>query len=363
MKISKILVVALIAIQILSTGCGENKKRAIGNEDDIYIVADSVEYAEIEGALLTVFGKIIYTPQSESMFNLIRKNYSELEKVKKYKNVIIAAPINSGSLTSKYINSVLNKDVIKLIEEDSTTIINKKELWSKDQLVMFLTASSIEKLSQTILNNNEDLVYYFQKASDTRLKRSLYNPTYEDKLVEAKLLKDYNWLIYVQTDFKLALDKPEDNFVWLRRSPGTDMERWVFIHWIEDSSPALLNADSINAIRNRMTQKYYRTSNDSAFVEINNEYRTSKEVNFNGKYAIMTQGLWNMSDGSMGGPFLSYTFYDESSKRLYMVDGSIYAPKYYKKLLIQQVDVILKSFLTGKEVSKDQREALFDELD
>ncbi len=363
MKISKILVVALIAFQIFSTGCGDNKKRAMGNEDDIYIIADSVEYAEIEGALLTVFGKIIYTPQSENMFNLIRKNYSELEKVKKYKNVIIAAPINSGSLTSKYINSVLNKDVIKLVEEDSTTIINKKDLWSKDQLVMFLTASSIEKLSQTILNNNEDLVYYFQKASDTRLKRSLYNPTYEDKLVEAQLLKDYNWLIYVQTDFKLALNKPEDNFVWLRRSPGTDMERWIFVHWIENSSPALLNSDSINAIRNRMTQKYYRTSNDSAYVEINNEYRTSKEVNFNGKYAIMTQGLWNMSDGSMGGPFLSYTFFDESSKRLYMVDGSIYAPKYYKKLLIQQVDVILKSFLTGKEVTKEQRETLFDELD
>ncbi|MCK9281815.1 MAG: DUF4837 family protein [Melioribacteraceae bacterium] len=363
MNISKLLVVAFVAIQLFSTGCGENKNRAIGNEDDIYIVADSVEFAEIEGALLTVFGKIIYTPQSESMFNLIRKNYSDLEKVKKYKNVIIAAPINSGSLTSKYINSVLSKDVIKLVQEDSTSIINKNDLWSRDQLVMFISASSIEKLSQIILNNHENLIYYFQKASDTRLKKSLYNPTYEDKLVEAKLLKSYDWLIYVQTDFKLALDKPEDNFVWLRRSPGSDMERWIFVHWIENSSPALLNSDSINAIRNRMTEKYYTTSNDSAYVEITNDFRTSKEVNFNNKYAIMTQGLWNMSDGSMGGPFISYTFYDEASKRLYMVDGSIYAPKYYKKLLIQQVDVILKSFLTGKEVTKDQREMLFDELE
>ncbi|MFA7290105.1 MAG: DUF4837 family protein [Melioribacteraceae bacterium] len=363
MKIYKYFITALIVAQFLSTGCGENKSRAIGNEDDIYIVADSVEYEKIEGALLTVFGKIIYTPQSENMFNLIRKNYSELEKVKKYKNVIIAAPINSSSLTSTYINSVLNKDVIKLVKEDSISIINKNDLWSKDQLVMFLSASTIEKLSQNILNNNEDLIYYFQKASDSRLKKSLYNPTYEDKLVEAKFLKNYNWLIYVQTDYKLALDKPEDNFIWLRRSPGSDMERWIFVHWIENSSPALLNSDSINAIRNRMTEKYFRTENDSAFVVINSEYRTSKEVNFNNKYAIMTQGLWNMSDGSMGGPFLSYTFYDESSKRLYMVDGSIYAPKYYKKLLIQQVDVILKSFLTGKEVSKDQKEMLFDELE
>jgi hypothetical protein len=64
----------------------------------------------------------------------------------------------------------------------------------------------------------------------------------------------------------------------------------------------------------------------------------------------------------MGGPFINYTFFDEKTKRLYMVDGSIYAPKYYKRNLIQQVDVILQSFMTESELTADRKEDLLDSV-
>ena len=41
-----------------------------------------------------------------------------------------------------------------------------------------------------------------------------------------------------------------------------------------------------------------------------------------------------------------------------MIDGSIYAPKYYKRNLIQQMDVTLQSFMTSDELSKDRRDDL-----
>jgi hypothetical protein len=41
-----------------------------------------------------------------------------------------------------------------------------------------------------------------------------------------------------------------------------------------------------------------------------------------------------------------------------MLDGCIYAPKYYKRNLIQQVDVLLQSFMTSSEISKEKREEL-----
>ncbi len=66
----------------------------------------------------------------------------------------------------------------------------------------------------------------------------------------------------------------------------------------------------------------------------------TSEVNFNGKYALMTQGLWRFNNGSGGGPFISYTFYDEETRRIYILDASIFAPKYFKKDLIQSVDVL-----------------------
>ena len=176
-------------------------------------------------------------------------------------------------------------------------------------------------------------------------------------------MNDYGWIIFVQADFFLSLNKPENNFVWLRRSPGSGMERWIFIHWIENSTPEFLNPDSIAAERDKITKMYYRSSDDKSYVKIADSYITTTEENFNGKYALMSEGLWRMSDKSMGGPFVNYTFYDENTRRIYMLDGSIFAPKYYKKKLIQQVDVMLKSFRTKVELSQEKIEDLMDELD
>ena len=344
------------------TGCGNIKKPASGLEDEIIVIADSVDYYNLEASLLHVFGKIIYTPQPEKLFELTRKDLIQLGKQKGKKNILIIAPLNSGSPVAEFIKGTLDSTVRKLVEENKEFVFNKYDMWAKNQLVMILASPTTEQLNENILKDNENLVYYFQKVSNKRLMTNLYSDKFEKKDVEANLLNKYGWIIYVQADFDLALDKPEDSFVWLRRGFGTNIERWVFVHWVENASPDFLDKDSIYSKRNYLTEKYYRTSSDTSYVEISDNYLTVSEVNFRGKYAVMTQGLWRMSDQSMGGPFINYTFYDEKTKRIYMLDGSLYAPKYYKKSLIQQLDVLLQSFNTGHELSADRTEDLLDHL-
>lgn len=361
-KIKLGFIFAILVTFTFTTSCGDAKKPAIGQEDEIIVFADSLEFYELENSLLTVFGKIIYTPQPENLFFLTRKNINEIDKYKNRKNLILISPINSITDAGEYINAMLNKDVKKLIEDDSVTVVNKRDLWANNQLVMILSSGSMDKLKKNIINQHENLLHYFQKISNERLYSSLYNERYEQKDIEAKFLNEYGWILYVQSDFYLSINNSKEKFVWLRRSPGTDMERWIFVHWIDNASPEMLNSDTLYSIRNKLTQKYFRTSNDSNYVEIIDDYKSTTEVNFLNRYALMTQGLWRMNDGSMGGPFVNYTFYDQPTKRIYMLDGSIYAPKYYKKKLIQQVDVILQSFLTEREISPDRKENILEEL-
>ncbi len=351
-----------ISASFLFFSC-DGKKSAIGLEDEIIVFADSTEFYDLESSLLTVFSKLIYTPQPEILFNLTRKNISEFEEYKNRKNIVFVAPLNSSSDVAKFINNMLDQNVKNLVNEDSVTVVNKKSLWANDQLVMVLTAPDMQKLNKSILDRSDDLIHYFQRISDDRLKQSLYNSTYEQKKIEAQILKKHGWMIYVQTDYMLAKDDSTNNFVWLRRTPGSDLERWIFVHWIDNASPEMLNRDSVSVLRNKLTNKYLRSSDDSSYIEISNDYKTTREVNFLDRYALSTQGLWRMSDGSMGGPFINYVFYDEPTKRLYMLDASIYAPKFYKKKLIQQVDVLLQSFLTRREVHQDKYEDLMDELE
>lgn len=356
------LILVFLSLVFLSS-CDTSNKPAKGLEDEIYVVADSSEYEELRTALESAFEKVIYTPQPEKLFTLKRISPNQIENFERQKNIIIAAPLNSNSVTSQFIQAIVDTSIKSKVMSNQIFDVIKYNLWAKNQLVMVLTAPNIQELEFNILKKNDDLLYAFQKFSDERLNQNLYKERYERKEVEGKLLKQYGWEIYVQADFTLAMDRPKDNFVWLRRSPNSDMERWIFVHWIDNATPEYLVKDSVLAIRNRVTEKFYRTSDDQSYVLVGDQYLTANEVNFNGRYALLTQGLWELNIKGMGGPFLNYTFYDEKTNRLYMIDGSIYAPKYYKRNLIQQIDVILQSFKTEAELSADRKEDLLDAVE
>jgi len=347
-----------LSISFFLASCQMHKRPAIGKEREIFVIADSIEYTNFANSLQFVFEKYIYTPQPEKYFTLIRKNFGELNKVKNKKNVIIIAPLNSESETSQYISEIFDSTSKAKVYDDKGASVNKYNLWHNNQLVMLITAPTYEDLNRFLLNNADRLLYAFQNISNKRLYESLYNPKYERKDIEAEILFKHYWFIYVQADFHLAINDTLNNFVWLRRAPGSEMERWIFVYYIENASLELLNIDSIKNIRNKITQKYYRTSDDLYYVVLEDDYFNSTEVNFNGRYSILLQGLWKMTDKGMGGPFINYSFYDEKQKRFYMLDGSIYAPKFRKRDIIQQLDVILNSFKTINEMSKEDIEKL-----
>jgi len=355
----KFLIILISLLSLVMISCN-TQKPARGFEDEIIVIADSVEYNEMLGSLQSVFEKEIYTPQPEKLFTLKRKSVASLDNDDRYKNIIIAAPLNSGSRTSDYIKTIVDSTVENKLATDSSFIAYKEDLWAKNQMVAVISANTMKELDEKIMRNSDNLLYTFQKISDERLYENLYNPTYEKKDIEGKFLKEYGWVIYVQADFVLALDKPQDHFVWLRRSPGSDMERWLFVYWIDNATPDYLVQDSIKVIRNRLTKKFYQTSDDASYVVVAEDYFVVNEVNFNGRYALFTQGLWELNIKGMGGPFVNYFFYDEKTRRIYMIDGSVYAPRYYKRNLIQQMDVTLQSFRTESELSKDRIEDLLD---
>ncbi len=355
----KFLIIAIPILSIIFFSC-DTKKPAKGFEDEIFVVADSVEYDEMLGSLQSVFEKEIYTPQPEKLFTLKRMSVNKLGNNNRTKNIIIAAPLNSGSRTSEYIKAIVDSSVEAKLASDTSFIVYKENLWAENQIVAIIAANTMQELNAKIRMNSENLLYTFQKISDERLFNNLYNPHYEQLKVEGEFLRDYGWVIYVQADFVVALNKPEDNFVWLRRSPGSDMERWIFVYWIDNATPDYLVEDSIKTIRNRVTKKFYETSDDKSYVVVAEDYFVVKEVNFNGRYALFTQGLWDLNIKGMGGPFVNYFFYDENTQRIYMIDGSVYAPKYYKRNLIQQMDVTLQSFRTDAELSPERRQELLE---
>jgi hypothetical protein len=335
-------------------------KNAKGFEDEIYVVSDSLEYEKLKDPLESTFEKEIYTPQPEKVFTLKRVDPSEIEKYKDKKNILLLAPLNSGSDASNLVESVVDSSTKNKLLQDSNLIVYKNDLWAKDQLVTVISAPTTDQLESKLSQNAGKVMSSFQRNSDKRLRSYLYNPDYEQKDVEGSFLKQYGWTIYVHPEYKIASESPGEKFVWLKKSRDDELDTKIFIYWIDNAPPEYLTGDSIKAVRNRLTKEFYRTTKDTSYVVVAEDYFMVNEVSFNKRYAILTQGLWELDTKSKTGPFINYTFYDEKSKRLYMLDGSIFAPKYYKRNLIQQVDVILQSFMTETELSKERKEELLE---
>ena len=74
-----------------------------------------------------------------------------MEKYKRRKNLIIIAPLNSTSVTSQFIKSVTDSVIINKFKSEEDFTLIKYDLWAKDQIVMILSAPTMQALEFKIL--------------------------------------------------------------------------------------------------------------------------------------------------------------------------------------------------------------------
>lgn len=347
----------LLSLSIIFFSCEKNESPVLDLEDDIYIAADKAEFDEMKPILLNVFEKEIFTPQQEKLYRVKRIDIQDIEKYQNRKNLIVAGILNNNSTCGKFIDAILNDNEVNKLKSGSSPFIKKENLWSENQLVVFLGASSMEQLKKTLEDNKDLILAEYQKITEKMLSAGIYDHRYEKKDIQGHLLKNYNFMLYVQNDFKILKENKDEDYVLLG-SLNKDLSKIIFIHWMNNKSPNCLTSDSVKAIRNSLVNRINKVIGDSLKMTISVDSYSWDEVDFKGRYAIFMQGLWDYNDKDKGGPFLNYTFYDEKSKRIYMLDGALYAPGFYKKNLIKQMDMVLQSFMTGEEVNKDRRAEL-----
>ena len=52
----------------------------------------------------------------------------------------------------------------------------------------------------------------------------------------------------------------------------------------------------------------------------------------------------NLIEYGAGGPFVNYSFYDETTRRIYMIDGMVFAPGFEKREFLRHVEIIARTF-------------------
>ena len=338
-------------------GCDEvssYKPTAIGPEGRMVVVIDSSQWNGEVGAMLrqTVGGPIFTLPAPEPAFELsqgVLNSNQSFEVIKRQKNVLIVAPLSDTTTVAQFLSSRLDAGAREMVQSGLSAVVPRENLWSRGQLVAYITAATPEELTGAIQDKAEDILYTFNKKTRERLADDMFEKGRQFD-VEQQLLDTHDFAVNIQHDYLIATDTT--NFVWLRRIISTESWRSLFVYYEEDGNPNDLTPEWIIAKRDSLSKAYIQ-GNVIGYAQIDQRRPlTVENIDFLGYYGFEARGLWHMvaegEDGyeplGMGGPFLSYAFYDEKSGRNYFIDGMIFAPNYPKREFLRQLEVIAYTF-------------------
>lgn len=359
-----LLLAALLPLFAL-LGCeGDYRPRAVGAEGELTIVMDSTHWTGPVGDALrsNVTPWVETLPVSERYFEIRHVELTSqrtFESIQDLKNIVIIAPLSDTTNEATFLERRLSEEAREAVMNGQTAVVNKPNLWRRSQRVYFITAATPEGLVQALQEQGPKVRQTFNEITLQRMEREMYEKARQHAL-EDTLMNRHDFAVNVQHDFQLAIDSTTDStgFVWLRRLLA-ETRREFFVYYIENASPSRITPEWIYATRDSLTRKYMQGS-VRGFVRI--DYRRpleTREIDILGRYGSENRGLWHLvADGEeegefqsmgQGGPFLNYTFYDQDTDRIYMLDGSVFAPGYDKLEFIRQMEVMAKTFRTEAE--------------
>lgn len=379
MTILRALSAAAVLLMAGCTSITEYKPPAVGKGGEILVVTDSATWNGPVGEALreTVGREMLTFPQPTPAFTLTHQSLSDfsLDGLRRQHSVIFAAPYTDSSQTAQFIRARLDSAGVQALARGGRGIIERPDLWMRDQLVVYATAPTDSALARQIRAEGDQLRAAFNRLARERTTEDMFDKARQTE-IEADLLDRHGFAVGIQHDYVRALDTTfvtdqgtRGQFVRYRRFAGQDSWRDFFVYYEEDPRLTRLTPEAVRALRNDLTERFVRGTFPDSYITIEERDLVRRPieadtVDLAGRFAIETRGTWRLTGDAMGGPFVSYAFFDEDTGRFYLIDGMIYGPRYTnaeKREFLRQMEAIAYTFRTsddGVEILADGGEEI-----
>ena len=325
-NISRVILVSILTT-FLFQSCGSKSNglpHSIGKTLEILVVTNNKEQwnSSVGETIKSFFGQEqIGLPQPEPMFSMV--NLPEEAFIKMYQS---------------------NRDILIINISDKVTqaqIENKKDFWASPQRVIKISAPDNDAFLQLFEEKKEGIMELFNLAERERIINAFKSA--ENIKIKNTLQQKFKFNLTLPSSYRIA--RQDSNFIWIRKESLKDSQA-LLIYTYPYRQVNSFDINMIVNVRNQITRRYIPGPSDGSYMKVANEFIApiSKEINFNGLFAVETRGLWETEGDYMGGPFLSYTLVDEASNRVITLDSYVYAPSQNKRDLLKQLEAILYSF-------------------
>lgn len=321
---------------LILSGCSNRKKLSLGAENEITVIADSSTWVRYQPLLEKVFERIVMTPQTEKLLFLSWYPPEKFPVKIRQKNLLILGTLDNRRGTSMIIRDALGSTLVESVKNGDIFLINVDDQFARDQKFMILTSWDDSELERKIEKNSYQLHEIFNDAANERTRKRVLGKRSRKRLSD-KLLEANGYTFSIPIDYKIILNDKKNRILWLA-SHGT--RRWFLVYWENVDDVPVITPEWVVNKRNELGVSLF----DS--VRVNTDYLKDERTIIGDKVALKVTGLYEKINESLGGPFVSFTFYDEVSGRIYMLDGAVFAPGEDKIQFLRTLELMARSFKT-----------------
>ncbi len=323
--------------------------KAYGGHGEILIFMDSVKWASSLGdTIRAIFGTAqAGSLQGEKIFTIRRVDPLKINKtLKTHKNLLFVSSFDSDSKQTRKLKEFFPQEGLKKIRENRELFMMPlKDVYAQGQQVLHIFGNSDAELLTNLRSRWDLLRNVFDEAENQRTKDRL-SVKLNTKLQET-ITQKFGFQLLTPLGYQLVEEAQaeEQGFLWLRY-PDVTFDKNIVVTYKNYTSESQFSNDSLIAWRNAICQKYLYgdpKNPDSYIITETLEAPVFQKIKFNDRFAVQIYGLWKTKNISMGGGFVSYSFVDQPTNRLYYVEGFVYAPNQPKREYLRELKAIISS--------------------
>ncbi len=302
------------------------KKTAQGSPYEVLVVCDGYEW---ESALGTELKAVLETPvemlnQVEPMFNVVRITARDFKHLlPSYRNIL----------------KVLCSPDVK-----DTAILAQYDVVASPQIVLTFQGPSIQAMVDYLQANGASLLQVLEMAERNRTIE--YARKQGAKALEKIIKEEFDIEMPISNGYLFRAES--DDFVWASNEyPVASQGFFIYTHPFKGKSST--STEALVKARNEFAKRIpgptdgsYMTTvkripniEDDGYVDF---LPQRKVVKINGREWIELRGFWEVKGDFMGGPFVSYTTFDEREGELLTLDCYVYSPKYGKRNFLRPLE-------------------------
>ena len=297
------------------------------------------------------YGEILFAIEkkywSSNLGKSIKNSFEKLEKTtplpfERQYNIDFVVP-NKILKNLKNNNCFVFVD-IKNYNASKNVLSIKKNLWSRNQIIIELKFKSEEKA-----------INYFNKSSN-ELKsiinqfnlQKISNKWSFSNLLSSELSKN-NLKFKAPNTFKINVSK--ENFWWFSdleikkdQNGSHEIQKGIVIYQQPYINETQFNLNNILKTKDSIGEKYLKGKKNKSYMTTSkNDISEINDSTFyiNEKYVKQIKGCWRMKNDKMGGPFLSYSWLNNG--KIITVEGYVYAPNFRKLKFLKELEAIIIS--------------------